>query len=110
MQEGENEHQLSLPQFDFAIVGEVLDDRGEAAVEFIGHKAEKVISAVYDPDTFKLQLDKTLFHADDADSGLNFLSGRSIVLEASTLGFVEILLFTRNLWKTSTDRISFLYV
>jgi hypothetical protein len=110
MQEGENERQLTFPRWDVGLIGEILDDRGKAAVAFIQQNTREVIKSVYDPDTFKLQVGEDRFHADDAQQGLRFLSGSSVVLETSTLGFVEILLLAKTLWAMKVDRISFLYV
>jgi hypothetical protein len=119
MQEGETEDELSVSNWDIGVIGEVIDHRGEAAVAFVRRHTREVITAIYNPDSFKLSLTlpesehsaalDIICDADDSHDALKFLKGRSILLEASTLGFVEILLFAKTLWSVQRQ-LSFLYV
>ncbi|MDT7543142.1 MAG: hypothetical protein QOE33_3046 [Acidobacteriota bacterium] len=110
MQEGESESELNIANYDVAIVGRALDDRGRSAVNFLAHKSVKVVTIEYDPDEFKLDIDGTKLHADDFETFLVSLKRKSIILESTTLGFVEMFLCCRALWNLGATGLSFLYV
>lgn len=110
MQEGESESELDVSHYDAAIVGRALDDRGRSAVDFLARKSAKVITIEYDPKEFMLDIDGTKLHADDFEDFLISLKSKSIILESTTLGFVEMFLCCRALWNLGAKGISFLYV
>ena len=110
MQEGESEAQLSSGDWDVALVGKPLDDRGTSAVNFLKARVAQVITLDYDPDKFELDVDGNKIGADDLEDYVDRFESLSLVLECSTLGFVETFLCCRALYNKHFRDLSFLYV
>lgn len=112
MQEAENYSQLSLNEqiWDVAFVGKAVDDRGNEVIEFLRGRTTELYSLEYDPDEFELTTNGTRFNAEDLDSFLNNFKGKSIILETTTLGFVEIFLCCREALDLGFPKIQMVYV
>lgn len=97
--------------FDFAVIGDVLDDRGAAAGAYVHANSAHVMTvAAYDPDAYTLKVDGVLRDADDLAFDVAFGPDIRVLLEATTLGFVELFLALRALCECQVPRIDVLYV
>lgn len=109
LQEGASSAELSFAKWDLGIVGKPLDDRGRAAVRFVRKHTRESMVIEYDPDSYKVTVNGAQVIADDLDSSFDESKGKLILLEASTLGFVEILLCCRALFNRERA-LSLVYV
>ncbi|MCI0628514.1 MAG: hypothetical protein L0387_43840 [Acidobacteria bacterium] len=110
MQEGETETELSFSRWDVGIAGRSLDDRGKAAIGFLTRHTDRVIHLEYDPDEFKMEVDGVWSNVEDFDTYMSSLRGNSIALEATTLGFVEILFCCRSMYQLKFAALTMIYV
>src|SRR5258706_186466 len=110
MQEADSQTELSQLTWDAALVGRALDDRGTSAIDFLKAGVGEVIALDYDPDTFELCVDDNKIGADSLDDYVDRFQGMSLVLECTTLGFVETFLCCRALFSKGIQHLSFLYV
>jgi hypothetical protein len=110
MQEGEQKADLTFDRWDIGIIGKEIDDRGKAAADFIRQNAGRIIFIEYNAGKFTLQIDNDVINAETIDDYLRLLTGKSIIFESSTLGFVEIFLCCKAIKELAFPRISFLYV
>jgi len=110
MQEAERSAELEVSRWDLAIVGDCLDDRGKAASGFLSQPGTLVVSLKYDEENFTFDANGATYNADDIGFFFEQFKGKGIVLEATTLGFVEILLSCRILKDLGFATFSLLYV
>lgn len=110
MQNAENSAQLDVPVFDLCIIGNVLDDRGNAATAYLKANSKDSLRINYLPDNFQIEYNDSVIDADDFAQVLQGYQDKNIILECTTLGFVEILLCCKNILKTLSTKLSFLYV
>ena len=109
MQSGAELNSLSVPGWDLAIVGNVVDDRGKASIAFCRDHAQSTIRALYDPDGIMVDVGQNRYSADDLEAFMESAHDSSILLEATTLGLVEIFLFCRAAKDVGVSAISLLY-
>lgn len=93
-----------------AFCGEQLDARGTAAVRELTTRAARVIVLQYEPEAVELKVDGDRVNADSFSEKLHSSLQGPVVLEATTLGFVEILLCCRALRKLGITNVDILYV
>ena len=110
MQEGRTNSQLTFARWDVAIIGKPVDDRGKAAIGFLQQNADELFLIDYDPGEFRLDIDGTSTNAEEITSFLAAFPNKSVVLETSTLGFVEILLCCREFKNSGIRDLQLLYV
>lgn len=110
MQEGANEGQLTFTSWNVAIAGTPLDDRGQRAIEFLTRNTERVVTVEYDAEEFTVTVDGRELSADEIEVSLKELQSQSVILEITTLGFVEVFQCCRALRRLGTQKLSFLYV
>jgi hypothetical protein len=110
MQESESYSQLFFSPFEMALMGSVIDDRGAAAHRFVWENSQKVVTLEYDPDEYTLKVDDAVIYADDIDGLVERFHGQRILLESTTLGFVELLLCARSFMRSSIDNFHIVYV
>jgi hypothetical protein len=109
MQSGARSELLSHSNWSVGIVGGVVDDRGDAARAFTKGNSAALHTLRYLPDPPGLEFDGHDWAAEEMESILSNLTAESILLEATTLGFVEILLTCRALKDLGGSQISILY-
>jgi len=83
--------------WDLAIVGNALDARGEAALDFARSQTKEQVTCSYIAETFGFMMDARICQADGADADFVFCKGRSVLLETTTLSFPEVYLACRGL-------------
>jgi hypothetical protein len=87
-----------------------LDDRGRAAVNFIISLSFDSFLMEYDAADFIFNVKGNKIDADDLCDYFDLFQGKSVCLEATTLGFVEIYLACRALQNIGTKKITIFYV
>jgi hypothetical protein len=110
MQEGENISEMTYGHWDVGIVGRQIDERGKAAVSFISQHTDRLIFVDYDSKEFTISVDSAVINAEEIDSYLKGIKGKTIVMESTTLGFVEIFLCCKALYDLGFPQVAFLYV
>lgn len=110
MQEANSASDLLHANWNLGLTGRAVDDRGTAAIEFVRRNVDEVRSATYDPDTFAITVGDAIAAAEQVQDLLTADANRSILLEATTLGFVEIFLCARALHNLHCSHLSLLYV
>ena len=110
MQEGETQSELTHGRWDVALVGRILDDRGQAALEFLRETSNQVMTLDYNPKEFTLEIDGKNVNAEELEDYLRPYRSGSIVLETTTLGFVEMFLCCVAARGLGATRLDFLYV
>jgi len=99
-----------LALLEAGIVGQAVDDRGSAAEGFARENSECVHLFSYSPETLNVSLDSVRFSAESVDGALAKMAKTRILVEATTLGFVEILLCCRALKQLGVPGISLAYI
>lgn len=107
---GSRYEDLPGDRWDLAVTGDAVDDRGLAAAQFARSSASTSISASYDPQTLEIEVNKKRIQAEAASTLPALTSATSILLEATTLGFVEVFLFLRAALEHNIERLGLLYV
>lgn len=93
IQEEESEINLDFENYDFIFIGESIDERGDKAIEYVKNNLDgSVIILQYLSVEMQLIIGDNLVHLDDLDTELMLIQSKSILLEATTLSFTEILL------------------
>jgi hypothetical protein len=110
MQRAVDSAQLIYSDWDIAVFGEELDERGLAARDFATKHSSHTAECGYNPDIFELQLDGKTYQADKAEEAFSQLGAGRILLEATTLGFAEVYLACRALRARGLAGVSLLYV
>lgn len=100
---------VTNPAWDLAVIGVSVDNRGEEAIAYATKSAAKVIKLVYDTENggqFLVDgqvVAPSLFREELAGK-------RSILIESTTLGVVEILHLLRHLENLRKETVDILYV
>ena len=110
MQGAGDQAQLHVGNWDLAVVGSAVDDRGLAAKAFASSHTSRTVECGYNADSFELEIDNHVFHADRANDAFCSISTGRVLLEATTLGFVEVYLACRALRAAGRTGVSLLYV
>lgn len=110
MQEGKREADLTFGNWDIGFIGKEIDTRGRAAADFIRQNSGRVIFIEYNAGKLTLQIGDNFINAESIEDYLRPLAGKSIIFEATTLGFVEVFLGCKALKELAFPRTSFLYV
>jgi hypothetical protein len=109
MQSGSESASLTFAHWETAIIGDIVDDRGAAAHEFARKHATNVHTLSYDARTFEMTFDDTALSADELETFITGPAFESLLLETTTLGFVEMLLCCRAVRQLGQGSLSFLY-
>jgi hypothetical protein len=110
MQEFETKSAISSRKYNVAIAGKAVDERGEAAIDFVKNNAERFISIEYNSEDFTLAIEQDVINAENLDEYIEILNGKTIILEATTLGFAEIYLCIKSLYEKHHQEVSILYI
>jgi len=109
MQAGSASSELSHRRWQHAIVGEAVNARGEAAIKFAKENSDKVSIFRYDPDKLQIHCDDSNFSSEEPEQVFDSFRTETVLLESTTLGFVEILLCCRGLKQCAQKSVSLLY-
>lgn len=109
LQESNNESDISYAKWDLAFIGEPIDDRGKAAIEFALKNSKENILTEYNADEMSLKFADKLVMIDDLDEEFRFIENKRILIESTTVNFVELLLILKQV-KNHKCKISILYL
>ncbi len=111
MREAETTGDLNIDRrWGLGLSGAVVDDRGDAANDFLVRHTERTVKVSYNSEDFRVDIDGTRVDAESLSQAFVAASATSVILEATTLGFAELLLCCRALKALGFAKISFLYV
>lgn len=110
MQEEAVAGDLQCGRWHVAIMGSPIDARGQAAVQFLVDRSDQQCTVYYSPDSFTLKLNEDVVNAENTKEVFRQHAGKAVVLEATTLGFVEIYLCIKALTELGFTQITLLYV
>lgn len=88
---------LSRRQWDIGILGPVLDERGQTAAAFVTSCARKTITMSYVASDLNIRSGSGTVETDEVFCLIAGDAGKSVILETTTLGFVETYLCCRAL-------------
>jgi hypothetical protein len=110
LQKGLSPAEIEWKSWGVAFCGEAIDDRGRAAAQAVQERAAKVVELRYDSENFEVSIEGSRIEVGHFPDALRpFLAG-PVVLEATTLGFVEILLCCRALHGIGIQGFDLVYV
>jgi hypothetical protein len=101
---------LSHGRWDVAIVGSEVDERGKASIAYVQDHSETVISLGYEASPPRLLVDGAAVDCDDFAGVQQDFQGKSLVLEATSLGVAEVALCCRSFRQVERSRFSILYL
>jgi hypothetical protein len=107
IQKGKNLSQIEMSNWAVGFHGKVLDDRGKDSLNLLKVRCDELVDIEYSPKEFTLSINGEIVEVDDIDTYLELYSGLTFLMDATTLGFTEILLLAKNL---KAKKISFLYI
>jgi hypothetical protein len=110
MQQSKINSGLTFNKWDIGIVGKSLDARCDAAIDFVKKNTSDTLHINFIHEDFKIQIDSVQFDIDDAENAFKKLEGKSVIIESTSVGFVEILLICDALIKAKAKGVSFVYV
>ncbi len=110
LQKGASANDITATAWTTCICGAILDDRGQAAHDEMAKRSNTLLRLVYEPDTFELDLNGSRIGIDSFTRAASALANQRIVLESTTLGFVEILLCCRAFRQIGVSSFDVLYV
>ena len=100
---------MVLPHCDLSIRGEDVDVRGKTASEHMNGISSKQCKMIYSPATFRMLINDVEFEL-EGDKLESFFDCETILLDATTLGFVEILYCLRFLSAKRHNSTNILYI
>jgi hypothetical protein len=100
--------QLPARRHDLAIVGQAVDERGQEAVNVAQACSKRVAVLQYDPDALECRWDGQPLQTSELESKIG-PNDKSILLESTTLGFVEVFLAMRAVQDGLRPSVSVLY-
>ena len=109
MQSGPDSDCLSHSRWQTGIVGDILDDRGDKAIEFIKKSCDAIYTLRYDPRLLQIRLNEKEMPVDDIQGAIQTLCTNSLILETTTLRVDEILLCCKPVQQLGISSISLLY-
>lgn len=110
MQQSKTDSELTFNKWDVGIIGKSLDDRGGAAIDFVKKNTSKTLYINFIHEEFKIKIDANEYDIDDSENAFNELAGKNVIIESTTVGFVEILLICDALKMANVKKVSFVYV
>jgi hypothetical protein len=109
MQTGSTQSELCFDRWDHAVMGDAVDARGEAAIEFAKANSNANHTFRYNPKALKIEFDGSQYSAEEPELVFDKFANKSVLLEATTLGFVEILLCCRALKQVGQGAVTLIY-
>jgi hypothetical protein len=91
------------------MVGEAVDPRGSAAIDFARANSGAVHTFRYDPKRLAIEVDGELFSAEEPEKAFAALDAGPALLETTTLGLVEILMCCRGMKEAGRPAASLVY-
>lgn len=97
-------------KYDLLLHGAAVDERGAAAIKESAARSKTSITLSYDSQRLQMIIDGCAVDSDDFGAEFAKFARGTILLETTTLGFVEILLCCRELQRIGLRSFDLLYV
>jgi len=110
MREVESSSELNLATYDYGFIGKAIDDRTTAATAFISSVSKEALQIEYNADDFEILMNGETFDAEDLSNKLQFCEGKSVIIESTSIGFVEIYLLCKAFKERGIENFCILYV
>jgi hypothetical protein len=110
MQFSDTPDKLSQIKWDVSFIGRPVDERGTKALEFITSNSKECVSFEYIPVEFKISINGDTFDKDDIIDHLRIYSGKSILIDSTTLDFAEILILSQAIQDSGVKDFCITYV
>jgi len=110
LQEGQGEAEIDWKHWDLTLHGKAIDDRGVAVLGSVRQRADEMTEVVYDPFRLEVAVGNDRIAADDLTDTLAATRGKSVLIEATTLGFAEIVLICKALREIKHDSFDIVYL
>ena len=110
MREVEHSAELKLANYDYGFVGNAIDDRTRESIAFISSVSKAVLQVEYNAENFELTINDDTFDAEDLTDKLDFCKSKSIIIESTSTGFVEIYLLCKAFKEQGIENFDILYV
>lgn len=109
MQAGGTRSEIASGPWGHAILGTSVDPRGEAAAAYVRDHCGEIHRVNYDAKNLEFRFDGVLYSVEEPEYAVSGIARSGVLVEATTLGFVELLLCVRALKNAGASRVSFLY-
>jgi len=109
-QSGDDISEIHFSKYDVAFMGDHIDERGEAANKFIVGNVDEIITLNYLPSEFQITINGDSVQVYDFGDRIPDVSNRNILIDATTIGFVELLILLQTLFDSGNQNFSILYV
>ena len=108
----ENDEILKNKEYDVAIVGQSIDDRGGVAGKYLSDKCKEILEVKYNPDNLEVVVDgKKIYSTEEFKKFLlENTKNKKVLIESTTIGFAEIFLCVSSLIKERNIAVDFLYI
>ena len=110
MQKGYCIEDIHFEKGDIAVIGDVLDDRGSEAIRLVNSLSITSMQMNYIVSDMSLVINQKIIQCDALDDVLKPFVDRSILLEATTLGFPELLQCCLTLQAMRASCVKILYL
>ena len=110
LQEGQKEAEIGWKRWDLTLLGKAIDDRGRAVLRSVQTRTDMMIEVAYDPFRLEVTIGNEQIAADQMTDSLAYTRGKSVLLEATTLGFAEIVLICKALRENKHESFDILYL
>ncbi len=109
IQEKTDPKDIIFPSWDISLLSTPLDYRGNLSTSFVKGCCKEIITLKYIPHEFKIEVNGSKINSED-EKFLSDVGSKSIVLDATTLGFAELLLSIKRLKILGIDKIDVIYL
>lgn len=110
LQEGKVEADIEWKPWDLVLHGKAIDDRGFAVLGSVRNHADEMTEVTYDPFRLEVALGTVHVAADDLAESLRTTKGKSVLIEATTLGLAEIVLICKALRDVRQESFDIVYL
>jgi hypothetical protein len=110
LQEGESPADLDFPSWHVLIHGVPVDDRGRTALQFGTARTVSQHRLQHEPESLSVELDGINVVVDEFGDALKAIATGRVLIEATTLGVVELVLCCKALRRNGVGAFDILYV
>lgn len=104
-----NPNDIEIDRYTIVFVGDASDERGRFVHQQLAEHDVTLYTTKYLSDEQTLDINGEQIPPYELDK-FNDFSSENILIEATTLGSVEIILLTRNLFMANCDSVSYIYI
>jgi len=105
----DQENEVPEKNWDVGFYGEALDVRGQKSISFLQAKVKQAFKIIYNPAEFTVSIDSEIIQKDDLEDYFDKYKWDNVLIDSTTVGFVELLLTIKKALKKS-ERFEILYL